>query len=76
MSDHVRKRDFVIVGAAKCGAASLHDYPRGHPQVFMPNFKSLLFGRECVLALLSDDFLSDVGPAADQAEQGFHGWHD
>ena len=30
--------NFLIVGAAKCGTSSLHDYLNQHPDIFMPTF--------------------------------------
>ena len=30
--------NFLIVGAAKCGTSSLHNYLTQHPQVFMPTY--------------------------------------
>ena len=30
--------NFIIVGAAKCGTSSLHNYLNQHPDVFMPTF--------------------------------------
>jgi hypothetical protein len=35
--------DFFIVGAAKSGTTSLHDYLRQHPGIFMPAVKELNF---------------------------------
>ena len=30
--------NFLIVGAAKCGTSSLHNYLNQHPDVFMPTY--------------------------------------
>ena len=30
--------NFLIVGAAKCGTSSLHNYLNQHPNIFMPSF--------------------------------------
>ena len=30
--------NFLIVGAAKCGTSSLHNYLNQHPEVFMPSY--------------------------------------
>lgn len=35
--------DFIIVGAAKSGTSSLHEYLSTHPDVFMPKLKELNF---------------------------------
>lgn len=41
------KPNFFIVGAAKCGTTSLHDYLSQHPQVFMSDPKEpYYFGRD------------------------------
>jgi len=37
----MRKPDFFVVGAPKCGTTSLHEYLRQHPQIFMPQRKEL-----------------------------------
>ena len=33
--------NFLIVGAAKCGTSSLHNYLNQHPDVFMPSYNEL-----------------------------------
>jgi hypothetical protein len=35
--------DFIIVGAAKSGTSSLHNYLNSHPSIFMPELKELNF---------------------------------
>ena len=35
--------DFLIVGGPRCGTSSLYSYLKEHPDVFMPDFKELLF---------------------------------
>ncbi len=45
----MRKPDFFIVGAPKCGTTSLYAYLRQHPQIFMPGFSGKephYFGRD------------------------------
>jgi hypothetical protein len=45
------KPDFFIVGAAKSGTTSMHEYLRQHPDVFMPGIKEpLFFGRDLGIA--------------------------
>lgn len=39
----MKRPDFFIVGAPKCGTTALYEYLRGHPQVFMPFHKEPLF---------------------------------
>ncbi|MEC7646426.1 MAG: sulfotransferase [Bacteroidota bacterium] len=33
--------NFLIVGAAKCGTSSLHNYLNQHPDIFMPSYNNL-----------------------------------
>lgn len=35
----MKRPDFFIVGAAKCGTTAMHEYLSGHPQIFMPFHK-------------------------------------
>ncbi len=43
----MRKPDFFIVGAPKCGTTAMQDYLRQHPEIFMPEAKPPLFrGKE------------------------------
>jgi hypothetical protein len=39
----VRKPNFFIVGAPRCGTGSLWTYLRGHPEIYMPAEKELYF---------------------------------
>ena len=39
----VRKPDFFIVGAGKCGTTALYEYLRAHPRTFMPRVKEPRF---------------------------------
>lgn len=39
----LRKPNFFIVGAAKCGTTSLHDYLDQHPEIFLPAHKEPLY---------------------------------
>jgi len=39
----MRKPNFFIVGAGKCGTTALYSYLRSHPNIFMPRFKEPLF---------------------------------
>ena len=38
-----RLPDFFLLGAAKCGTTSMHDYLRQHPELFLPYVKELNF---------------------------------
>ena len=35
----IKKPNFFIVGAPKCGTSAMYDYLREHPDVFMPTYK-------------------------------------
>lgn len=37
----MRKPDFFIVGAPKCGTTAMQDYLRQHPDIFMPKIKEI-----------------------------------
>ena len=37
--EHIKKPNFFIVGAPKCGTTFLYHYLKKHPDIFMPNFK-------------------------------------
>jgi hypothetical protein len=39
----VKRPDFFIVGAPKCGTTAMYEYLRQHPQIFMPFHKEPLF---------------------------------
>jgi hypothetical protein len=39
----VRKPDFFIVGAGRCGTTALYEYLRAHPRIFMPVVKEPRF---------------------------------
>jgi Sulfotransferase family len=39
----MRGLDFLVIGAAKAGTTSLHEYLRTHPELFLPEAKEQLF---------------------------------
>jgi hypothetical protein len=39
----MRKPDFFIVGAPKCGTTAMNDYLQAHPEIFIPTKKELHF---------------------------------
>jgi hypothetical protein len=39
----MRKPDFFIVGAPKCGTTAMNDYLKQHPEIFIPEAKELHF---------------------------------
>ena len=51
VADSKNMPNFLIVGAAKAGTTSLHEYLRQHPEIFMPEWKELSFfiGNPCGL---------------------------
>jgi len=42
-SKMIKKPDFFIVGAPKCGTTALYEYLRPHPEIFMPEVKEIHF---------------------------------
>ena len=67
--------DFFIVGAAKSGTTSLHDYLRQHPGIFMPAIKELnYFGSDRpsrhVARLTLDEYLANFASAPPNARIG------
>lgn len=63
----MKKPDFFIVGAAKCGTTAMYEYLKEHPEIFMPedakepnyfgsdmNYKSSRLTEEQYLSLFSD----------------------
>jgi len=47
MKENIRKPDFFIVGAPKCGTTAMYNYLRQHPEIFMPPSKELhYFGKD------------------------------
>lgn len=43
MWEKLKKPDFFIVGAPKCGTTAMNDYLRQHPEIFIPDAKELHF---------------------------------
>jgi len=43
MEEYMRKPDFFIVGAPKCGTTALNEYLKQHPEIFIPERKELHF---------------------------------
>lgn len=39
----MRKPDFFIVGAPKCGTTAMNDYLKQHPEIYIPNRKEFYF---------------------------------
>jgi hypothetical protein len=48
----MRKPDFFIVGAAKCGTTAMNDYLGQHPDIFVPELKEIhYFGKDLDMRL-------------------------
>jgi len=43
----LKKPDFIVVGAAKCGTTSLFHYLNQHPNIFIPSVKEGRFFLNC-----------------------------
>ncbi len=57
----MRKPDFFIVGAAKCGTTAMNDYLGQHPEIFVPELKEIhYFGKDLDMRLARErDTLED-----------------
>lgn len=69
----MKKPDFVVVGAAKCGTTSLFHYLNEHPAIFVPKSKEISYfvgneGPGRVAGL--DEYLSFFGAAGEQQKIG------
>ena len=42
----MRKPDFFIAGAPKCGTSAMHNYLRQHPDIYMPHVEIHFFGSD------------------------------
>jgi hypothetical protein len=77
----VRKPDFFIVGAPKCGTTAMQDYLRQHPEIFMPDARPPLYrGKELHFfgsdlranrkILTKEEYLSHFREAKDEKRVG------
>jgi hypothetical protein len=70
----MRKPDFFIVGAPKCGTTAIQDYLRLHPEIFMPEAKELhFFGSDLRFSygrLSEKEYLSYFKHAKDEKRVG------
>lgn len=76
----MRKPDFQIVGAPKCGTTALYEYLAQHPDVFVPHAKELhFFGTDLVLPgmeISEQDYLNLFTGAGNQQRIGHaSGWY-
>lgn len=68
----MRKPNFLIVGAAKCGTTSLFEYLRRHPDVYMPACKELSYfaGKDEANAGTFNDYLKFFSNARFESKIG------
>lgn len=68
----MRKPNFLIVGAAKCGTTSLFEYLRRHPDVYMPACKELSYfaGKDETDAGTFNDYLKFFSNAKNESRVG------
>jgi hypothetical protein len=68
----MRKPNFLIVGAAKCGTTSLFEYLRRHPDVYMPACKELSYfaGRDETDVGTFNDYIKFFSSAKNEAIVG------
>jgi len=67
----MRKPDFFIVGAPKCGTTAMNDYLKDHPEIFVPDKKEIhFFGADLAFRppqrLTEAEYLSYFAPARDE----------
>ena len=74
MAEAVRRPDFFIVGAPKCGTTAMDAYLKQHPDIFVPDAKELhYFGRDLVMNRHRDsleEYLARFEGGADCARAG------
>ena len=70
----MRRPDFFIVGAPKCGTTAMIDYLKQHPEVFVPDRKELdYFGSDLVFKghrLTEAEYLSFFSRATTEKRAG------
>jgi hypothetical protein len=70
----MRRPDFFIVGAPRCGTTSMYELLREHPQVFMPTRKEpIYFGSDLTKRrpyLSEESYLALFAPAHDETRLG------
>ncbi len=70
----MRRPDFFIVGAPKCGTTAMIDYLKQHPEVFVPDRKELdFFGRDLVFKghrLTEEEYLGFFSRATAEKRAG------
>lgn len=76
----MRKPDFFIVGAPKCGTTAMYDYLGQHPEIFVPEEKEVLyFGADLILPGAQRDeqeYLAHFADVRDEKRVGHSfGWY-
>ena len=69
----MRKPDFFIVGAPKCGTTAIYAYLKGHPEIFLPNCKEPhFFGADIPhpRRLTPEEYISLFAEARDEKRLG------
>ena len=70
----MRKPDFFIVGAPKCGTTAMDDYLKQHPEIFLPQKKEIhFFGSDLVFQkprVTKDEYLSHYHAAKEEKRIG------
>lgn len=70
----MRKPDFFIVGAPKCGTTAMNDYLQQHPEIFLPQKKEInFFGADLVFykpRVTKEQYLSYFSEATDEKRVG------
>ena len=69
----MKRPDFFIVGAPKCGTKSMDAYLKAHPQLFVPDRKEMLyFGTDLAnpVRLTEEEYLAYFSPARDDQRAG------
>src|SRR6266545_5937438 len=71
----MRRPDFFIVGAPKCGTTALNDYLKDHPEIFISARKELhFFGSDLVFRgprrITEQEYLSFFAPARHEKRLG------
>jgi len=67
----MRKPDFFIVGAAKCGTTAMNDYLGQHPEIFVPDLKEIhFFGQDLDMRLARERDTLDAYLARFEGAEG------
>ncbi len=73
VEDNLRRPDFFIVGAPKCGTTSMREYLRQHPDVFMAQGEPHFFGSDThskLRRMTEEEYLNRFSEARDEKRVG------